>query len=372
MRLTVLENDLLPRGGQELSLLAVCRVLAARGHRIDLLYRHDGPLGPEWRAFVSSAKQVVTYSIDRSRFFASVREFISSLKTGMAGKPDIVYANQYQDSLLAAALARFSGARFVCHLRLPPPAPLCGQFRIGLGQASKLIAVSEHTRESWAAVGVRRDRIECVHNGIELDRYPFSEGTGPFRARFGLAAEDIVVTYAGRLDAIKGPDTLIRAFAQLKKNAAGARLVIAGREVKAGTRAELERLARGLAVDGSVRWIDHTDDIAGLFSASDVCVLPSRWEEPFGRVLIEAMAVGTPALGSRVGGIPEVLTGEFEKFLFPAGDADALAALLERTVGWRIGDPGLGRRARAHIEKNFSLTKTVDGIEAVLQKAKGR
>ena len=94
-------------------------------------------------------------------------------------------------------------------------------------------------------------------------------------------------------------------------------------------------------------------------------MLPSVISETFGRVVVEAMACGTPVVASRIGGIPEILTGEFDRHLVPPGDAAALAARLEQFRGWQTRDPGLGRRCREHVERRFDLAQTIDGVEAV-------
>jgi glycosyltransferase involved in cell wall biosynthesis len=95
-------------------------------------------------------------------------------------------------------------------------------------------------------------------------------------------------------------------------------------------------------------------------------VLPSTCSETFGRVLIEAMACGTPVIGSRVGGVPEVLTGEFAEWLVAPGDERDLAGALERVQVRRAADPDIGRRCRVHIAEHFPVDRTIDALERVL------
>ena len=79
------------------------------------------------------------------------------------------------------------------------------------------------------------------------------------------------------------------------------------------------------------------------------------------------MLSGTPVVASRIGGIPEILTGEFDRHLVPPGDAAALAARLELFRGWQTRDPDLGRRGRAHVERRFDVAQSVNGVEAVFK-----
>ena len=113
-------------------------------------------------------------------------------------------------------------------------------------------------------------------------------------------------------------------------------------------------------------------DVIGPLHAADVVVAPSVWAEPFGRVVIEAMATGRPALASRIGGITEILTGAFEKFLVEPGDAGVITLALESLVGWQGRDPALADRCRAHVRDHFSLDRVVDGVERSLDVAAGQ
>ena len=131
----------------------------------------------------------------------------------------------------------------------------------------------------------------------------------------------------------------------------------------------LERL-QATAPPGCV-WSPAQSDVVGPLHAADVVVVPSVWAEPFGRVIVEAMATGRPAVASRVGGIPEILTGEFERFLVEPGDAGVLTLALESLVGWQEREPALADRCRAHVRDHFSLDRVVEGVERSLSAAAG-
>src|SRR5262249_7824625 len=96
VNILVLENDLpSTRGGQELSLLDVCRGLAARGHRITLAYVTGGDLLAEYERICEQMVRVSTYSIDRSRTVSSMLDLLESLWAVRSAAPSVVYANQY-------------------------------------------------------------------------------------------------------------------------------------------------------------------------------------------------------------------------------------------------------------------------------------
>lgn len=366
MRMLVLENEpSTGRGGQELSLFDVSSRLAARGHEIDLLYTAEGDLLDEYRSFCARVERVGAYSIDRSRpVRATVRFLLDALRSRPV--PDVVYANQYLDSAFARLVAWRLGRPFVCQLRLPPPDHFCSQYRWGMSGAIQLIAISYQTRLDYAACGFRAERIDVVHNGIDVARWCPTLSRADARRELDIDPHAFLAVYAGRLHPDKGLDTLIDALALLPETSV---VAIAGQQrdrLGRDYEAELRDRADARGVTARCRFIGHTRTVATLYRAADVTVLPSLCAEAFGRVVIESMACGTPVVASRIGGIPEILTGEFEQCLFPPGDATALAAHLLAVREWRAADPALDGRCRRHVETHFDVATTTSQIEAAL------
>jgi glycosyltransferase involved in cell wall biosynthesis len=112
-------------------------------------------------------------------------------------------------------------------------------------------------------------------------------------------------------------------------------------------------------------------DVVTPLHAADVVVVPSIYEEPFGRTVIEAMSTGRPVIASSVGGIPEILTGGLAELLVAPGDAGALAAKLAEVLDWRTGRPDLGPRCADHVARHFTLSSMVDQVEQRLVAAAG-
>jgi glycosyltransferase involved in cell wall biosynthesis len=102
--------------------------------------------------------------------------------------------------------------------------------------------------------------------------------------------------------------------------------------------------------------------------AADVVVVPSK-VEAFPRAVIEAMSTGRPVVAARTGGIPEMLDGEFSRFLFDPGDSASLADRLRSIVDWREREPTLAEACTAHVLAHFTGQAMVDGIEKVFQLA---
>ena len=155
------------------------------------------------------------------------------------------------------------------------------------------------------------------------------------RSTFGF--EGPTVAFAGRLTAQKSLDVLVRAIAECE----GVSLVIAGDgDERASTEAQIERLA----LSGRVRLLGALDRDAVLevLAAADAAVLASSWEN-FPHSVVEALAVGTPVIATRVGGVPEVVTDGENGLLVAPGDATALAEAMHRY----FGDAALRARLRS-------------------------
>ena len=381
MKILVLENEPSSRrGGQEWCLLEVCSGLAQRGHEIYLVYNKDGDFITSYRKFCKSLIKVPCFRIDYGRLkrITSSIAWLTSLLRVLKIRPDVIYINQYQDSLFGGTLAQLKGLPFVCHLHIPPPKGnyFRGQYLIGLKSVTRFIAVSESTRTSYLRTGFEPKTIEVVYNGVDLKRFVMKDDKKQTRHVLDLPLDAFVVLYAGRIDRPKNIEMLIQAFAQLGLSAERARLLIAGGPLvhatqEAGVRYihELKDLCNTLNISSSVHWLGRRADLPELFRAADVSVLPSMQPDTFGRTLVESMACGTPALGLRFGGIPEVLSGEFEKFQIKVGDICGLTNLLKSLDGWQQNDPTLGHRCRTYVEENFPVEGMVMGVERVLKQA---
>jgi glycosyltransferase involved in cell wall biosynthesis len=144
------------------------------------------------------------------------------------------------------------------------------------------------------------------------------------RARLGLPPATFVVAGVGRLLPIKGFDLLVDALPALAARVPAAHVLLIG---DGEARAALEARAAGLGVAARLTIAGAVSDVTGLLAGADVLAAPSR-NEGMGRVLVEAMALGLPVVGSTVGGIPDVIVdGECGR-LVPADDAAALADAL--------------------------------------------
>ena len=191
----------------------------------------------------------------------------------------------------------------------------------------RIVANSESTAKDFREAGLSR-KTSVVYNFIDTSEY---ENADP------VTLEDQqdcphVIGYVGVLHPVKGIEYLIQAMPEVLQQFPSARLVLAGQEKFEGQREKLEQLISELNLNQrNIRFLGYQENIPALMTRFDLLVVPSL-QEPFGFVLIEAGAAGTPVVASRVGGIPEIISdGENGILCDPAAPeqlAEAICSLL--------------------------------------------
>ena len=217
-----------------------------------------------------------------------------------------------------------------------------GKFVIAISHA-----VSRHMKEEF---GVPYDRIRLIHRGVNLREFVESEPPkdaiqNPPNVQHSPVSEkkEFIIGIVGRITAIKGHGTLLKAMARVTRLFPNAKLWVIGESPRRRYRDELGLLTRKLGIESSVEFMGTRHDMPQLLRQMDLLVAPAVGEEAFGRVLIEAGACGVPVIASRIGGIVDVVDHGENGLLVPAGDA---AALGEAIIGV-LRDPEHARQ-RAH------------------------
>ncbi len=213
-------------------------------------------------------------------------------------------------------------------------------------------------------LGLPAGRVKVIPVPCDLAAYsgaPLSAATARARERLPIPPDAQVILWAGRPVRFKRLPLLYSAFAEIRRSFPAARLVIAGRRALA--QEDLAGWEEELAVRDSTMWIEEIshDDLAGWYGAADVFLFPSRYEG-FGRVLVEAGAVGLPAVATATAGAADIIRDGATGYLAPVEDAAALA----RQAGALLGDPGLRRRmgaaAKDWVREQFDPQRLFDAV----------
>lgn len=245
-----------------------------------------------------------------------------------------------------------------------------------LRRISAALAIGTLNREFYRSYGVPDDRIFFVPYAVDNTRFlaeaerwradPASRAA--LRARLGLRIDLPVVLYAGKLIPRKRPLDLLEAYARVAADHPAA-IVFVG---EGSERPRLEAAAaRHRLSQVTITGFVNVSEIGRYYAAADVLVLPSS-HEPWGLVLNEAMCFGLPLIASdAVGAAPDLVPGNQNGFVYPAGDITALASALRRLLADPAKRAEMGARSR-EIVGRFSYDTDVDGIFRALHRVVSR
>lgn len=232
---------------------------------------------------------------------------------------------------------------------------------------SHAICVSSSLKQTLLSMGVKVAHAEVIHCGIDVQEF-----AGEAAGEAGLAGEQerFSLLYSGRLSPEKGVETAIRAVGLLVRD--GERrvsLTVLGSGEKRWED-RLRRLVEQEGLQDYVRFLARIprQEVPAFLRQAQALVFPSTWDEPFSRVVLEAMASRLAVIASRAGGTPEVVIDGETGLLFPPGDARALAdriALLLNDAGLRRS---LAEQARRLVLREYGIGRKIDAIENVLGK----
>lgn len=223
--------------------------------------------------------------------------------------------------------------------------------------SSAIAAVSDYVARHADTQGIR---TVTVHNTVDLDR--FSRGESP-RAALGIAPDQVVVGFVGQIRAIKGVADFIAMAGRIA--AADVRFLIAGQcrdKAAMGDAYSEDELRQLMGADPRMHYCGYVEKAEDIYSGLDILVAPSRWQEPFGLIAIEAGAAGLPVVATRSGGLPEVIVDGETGFLAEIGDTEALARHVETLIRDAPLRARMGRAARLRVEAEFT-TKPVRELE---------
>jgi glycosyltransferase involved in cell wall biosynthesis len=173
--------------------------------------------------------------------------------------------------------------------------------------------------------GFAANRLSVIYNGVRpVAAVPSEAERAHARASLGLPAGAFVVVYVGRVSQEKGVRYAIEALTAAD---AEVHLVIAG---EGDDLAAARSLAGELGVSSRVHFLGYVTNPAHVYTAADVAVVPSLWNEAFGRVVVEAMGYGVPTVATAVGGMRELFDHGVQGLFVPKADAGAIAGALEK------------------------------------------
>jgi glycosyltransferase involved in cell wall biosynthesis len=277
----------------------------------------------------------------------------------------------FDDWLLAAKLL---GRPCITHARGPWFAPRSAIGRWLTRRFDRVIAISRHIAADMAANGVPRGRLRQVYDGIDTARWRSSVRRPPEEVResIGVGERELLVLMVGHIKQWKGQHVAVEALEHLEPQVLGRlRLVFVG-EAPADELEYEARLRRTVAAGGlerRVTFLGARDDVPDLMNAADIVLHASTTPEPFGLVVVEAMALGKPVIAARLGG-PTEIVDRCSGLLFDPTEPSELARALATIADDPLLREELGAAARTRTAE-FELASNVAGVEAVYSEVLG-
>jgi glycosyltransferase involved in cell wall biosynthesis len=293
-------------------------------------------------------------------------------------RASVVHANSVRAGI-ELGLAGLAPAARLVQVRdvLPPGSVTSATLRLIARTATVVVANSAYTASSVRAAAPRA-RLEVVHPAIDLARFdPAGIDRAAARARLGAAgARQVLLGVVAQLSPWKGQDTAIEALRLLREQDVDAHLLLIGsakfiaRATRFDNEAYVAGLRREIAEAGlvdRVSWLGERDDVPQLIRALDVLLLPSH-EEPFGRALLEAMALEVPVLATNLGGPPELVREGRDGYLLPPHQPAAWAEAVRCILASPDRGRELGRSGRRRLAEGFDVEHHVEAVMALYRR----
>ena len=328
-------------GGGEHSLLELMAFVRAHARVRVVLICPEGPLAEKARSMPGLKHEPLEFvTLYRTanpwkllRFAAGyLRSTLRLRQTLRRLAPTLLHANSAPSAMYAAGASVATRIPVIWHMRDIQPRSVSFRALLPLigRRATRVIAISNAVRDNLASFGIDTAKITVVHNRV---RRPFLHGGQTLRADLNIPSDAPVLATIGELLDRKGQLTAVRALAAVRNRRPGAVLILCGGVNKrTGYEARLRAEVAALELADAVHFLGARDDVGPVFDAADVIVVASN-EEPFGRVVVEAMFARRPLVATRVGGIPELVRDGVEALLVPPDDPDAMAGAIERIFG---------------------------------------
>lgn len=325
-------------GGIERYICNLGNGLLAGGQSVTVACQVGTPLVTHW-----DGEKVIT-GRPRAHRLTATSQYLRILK----GKRfDVIHSHYSPDfwaTAIAARIAKVPRIVLTRHLALPWARP---KAKLLSSLYDQMICVSDAVRQELESSGVSKDKLTVAKMGVQQLAPTASRQI--VRDRFGIANNRFAVGFVGRLTVEKGAKTLLHSLEfcdQVEAHLFG----------DGPQREELETTAKNMN-SGNVFFHGHLNDVADAMEAVDTVVVPSEWKEAFPAVVLEAMSLGRPVIGSRIGGIPEIIDDGRNGLLFSPGEPIDLASAIVRLQTQPDFARLIGINGKETQEKEFTIAE---------------
>ena len=347
--------------------VAVCPVEGDLKSRMEQTSIPVLSVNPLQARFTLKPLSLLRYLISFSRVILSFRSKVKEVA------PDLIHANSVRSGLVATMATVVTRTPVVWHIHDDLPRhPISMLIRLGayLSRRSIFLAVSASTSRIFCGGLPFGSRIHILHNGIDLRRFTEKQVTDlTFRTSLGIRKDAFLICAIGMINPRKDLLGLLRAVKLAHDRQPAIHLAIVGQPIFNRDDLyldEVRHLTAELGLEAAVYFTGSLKDIPSVLRGCNLLVLNAK-VEPFGLVLVEAMACGTPVLATRVGGIPEIVSDNETGFLVSPGDPAALASRLLQIIATPEKAAQVARNARQHLSYRFTIERYNKQYQDIVQ-----
>jgi glycosyltransferase involved in cell wall biosynthesis len=385
--------------GGERVLLQMLRVLEGEGYALSVACPTQG-VGDLDELVRAAGVRVVPVPVLEARFTSdpfkiarylqsvgrTVRQFRGMVR---AERPDLLHANSVRAGIVATAATMGMGVPVLWHVQddLPPhPISVAIRCLAWLSRRTEIVAVSQATAKVFCGRLPFGDRSHVLHNAIDRERFPaktipLDAEAAAFRDELGLANEDFLVVAVGMINPRKGLLELVEGFEIVQRNLQQhgrrpAHLAMVGTAIFNDDHlyeAKVRARARELGLVGTVHFTGARGDVPAVLRAANLLVHNASIE-PFGLVVLEAMASGTPVIAAAVGGVREIVEHGVngELVASPLNDRESLPARICFAAANPEALAGMAERALKETVPRFSVERFGEGLLRIYRAVMGK
>lgn len=352
--------------GAERALLLTLKSLDPARYRPFVIAGTDGEFAAQVQAAGISCQIQPLQVLDRRRLPQWLRSLGNVLRVCRRIRPAVIHANDMPSFQPGGFAGRLLGLPTVTHIRFPDEAAGFRWFlRPGFRRA---LFVSEYLRGDALAKApdLFLGRSDVLYDGVAVPACLDAGARARLRDSLGFGPDATVIAITGQVAEVKGVWDFVEAARVVSQRTQNIMFAVLGDDLagKGALRHAMEARVNELGIGGQFRFLGFRPNAPDLIAAFDVVAVPSHLE-PLGNATLEAMASGRPVVGSRVGGIPEMVVDGETGLLVPPKDPSALADAFEMLARDPSQRQRLGTAGRLRIESHFSLKRHADTLQAV-------
>jgi len=280
--------------------------------------------------------------------------------------PDLVHANSLSMGRMVGRIAPKVPVPCTAHLR--DIIKLSKATIADLSRNAAFVAVSEATKRFHVEQGVTSEKVQVIHNGVDLERFSPRPVTGALQLELGLSDRAVLIANIGQICLRKGQTLLAQAAVSLAQEFPEARYLFVGqrhsqKDESVAYEEAIHQIFRKAGIEDRLLCLGFREDVPAILNEVDLLVHTAH-QEPLGRVLLEAASCAQAIVATRVGGTSEILTDEVSALLTPPDDLEALVAAIRRMLTDQTLRARLGQQARRDALERFALPAAAARIRA--------